>query len=185
MVLGAACLVGLIGSGINSICCVHAYTALEAGCSLLTQQTLHLNLLNQIIGGLVQMGKAVYLLTGQVGGCGHQILILRILCQLIGSGKGVQGRTDNRIIHYVLNLLAHAIQIQIQLAQGFDVLFFCHHCCSAFFLSVYISSVSPKRFAYSSASSGRNFGWATAIRRLARSRRVCPRSCATPYSVTI
>lgn len=46
-------------------------------------------------------------------------------------------------------------------------------------------SFSPKRCSYSAASCSRKLGCAMVIRRRARSRSVWPRSCATPYSVTI
>lgn len=102
-------------------------TQLEAGCSLLTEQTLHLNLLDQVVGGLMHVGKAVDLLAGDVGGSSHQILILRVLSQLVGSGEGVQGRTDNRIVNRILYLLTEHIQVEVQLAQGLNVLVFGHH----------------------------------------------------------
>lgn len=44
---------------------------------------------------------------------------------------------------------------------------------------------SSKRRSYSSQSSSRKSGCAIEIKARARSRRVFPRSCATPYSVTI
>ena len=139
VVLGAARFIGLERSRINRICCVHADTALEARRGLLAEQTLHLDLLDQIVGGLVQMGKTVYLFAGQVGRCRHQILILRILCELVGSGKGVERRTNDRIVHDVLHLLAEAVQIEVQLSQGFDVLVFCHHKDSFFLIPEQIS----------------------------------------------
>ena len=127
VVLGAASLVDLVGGGEYSVHSVHAYAALEAGCSLLTEQTLHLNLLDQVVGGLMHVGEAVDLLAGDVGGSSHQILILRVLSQLVGSGEGVQGRTDNRVVNRILYLLAEHIQIEVQLAQGLNVLVFGHH----------------------------------------------------------
>ena len=139
VVLGAASLVGLERSRINGVCRVHADTALEAGCGLLTEQTLHFYLFDQVIGGLVQMGKAIYLLAGQVGGRGHQIFILRVLCKLVSRGKGVKRRTHDRIVHDVLDLLAEAVQIEVQLSQGFDVLVFCHHKDSFFLIPEQIS----------------------------------------------
>ena len=127
MVLGAASLVDLVGGGEYSVHSVHAYAALEAGCSLLTEQTLHLNLLDQVVSGLMHVGEAVDLLAGDVGGSSHQILILRVLSQLVGSGEGVQGRTDNRVVNRILYLLAEHIQVEVQLAQGLNVLVFGHH----------------------------------------------------------
>ena len=127
VVLGAASLVDLVGGGEYSVHSVHAYAALEAGCSLLTEQTLHLNLLDQVVGRLMHVGEAVDLLAGDVGGSSHQILILRVLSQLVGSGEGVQGRTDNRVVNRILYLLAEHIQVEVQLAQGLNVLVFGHH----------------------------------------------------------
>ena len=127
VVLGAACLVDLVGGGENSVHSVHAYAALEACCGLLAEQTLHLDLLDQVIGRLMHVGEAVDLLAGDVGGSGHQIFILRILSQLIGSGKGVQRRTDNRVINRVLDLFAEHVKVQMQLAKRLNILLFGHH----------------------------------------------------------
>ena len=127
MILGAACLVDFVGGRINSVHCVHAYTALETCCRLLAQHTLHLNLLDQVVGGLMHVGEAVYLLAGDVGGSDHQICVLRILCCLVGCCEGVQGRADYRIVYRILYLLAEHPQIEVQLAQGLNILFFGHH----------------------------------------------------------
>ena len=127
VVLGAASLVDLVGGGEYSVHSVHAYAALEACCGLLAEQTLHLDLLDQVIGRLMHVGEAVDLLAGDVGGSGHQIFILRILSQLIGSGEGVQRRTDNRVINRVLNLLAEHVKVQMQLAKRLNILLFGHH----------------------------------------------------------
>ena len=127
VVLGAASLVDLVGGGEYSVHSVHAYAALEAGCGLLTEQTLHLNLLDQVVGGLMHVGEAVDLLAGDVGSSGHQIFILRILSQLVGSGEGIQRRTDHRVINRVLNLLAEHVKVQMQLAKRLNILLFGHH----------------------------------------------------------
>ena len=137
VVLGAASLVGLERSRINGVCRVHADTALEAGCGLLTEQTLHFYLFDQVIGGLMQMGKTVYLFAGQIGRCRHQIFVLRVLCQLVRCRKRVKRRTNDRVVHDVLDLLAEAVQIEVQLSQGFDVLVFCHH--DIIFLVLFLS----------------------------------------------
>ena len=137
VVLGAARFIGLERSRINRICCVHADTALEARCGLLTEQTLHLYLLNEIVRRLVQMGKTVYLFAGQIGRCRHQIFVLRVLCQLVRCRKRVERRTNDRVVHDVLDLLAEAVQIEVQLSQGFDVLVFCHH--DIIFLVLFLS----------------------------------------------
>ena len=139
VILGAASLVRLERSRVNRVCRVHADTALKAGCGLLTEQTLHFYLFNEVVGGLVQMGKTIYFLAGQVGGRGHQIFILRVLCKLIGRGKGVERRTNDRVVHDVLDLLAEAVQVEVQLAQGLDILVFCYHKDSFFLIPEQIS----------------------------------------------
>ena len=61
----------LLGGGENSVESVHTDAALEAGSGLLAQQTLHLDLVHQVLGGLMQVGETVDLLTGQAGGGGQ------------------------------------------------------------------------------------------------------------------
>ena len=137
VVLGAASLVGLKGGGVNCVSGIHADTALEARCGLLAEQTLHFYLFDQVVCGLVQMGKTVYLLASQVGRCRHQIFVLRVLCQLVSRCKRVERRTNDRVVHYVFNLLAEAVQVQVQPPQRVDVLVFCHH--NIIFLVLFLS----------------------------------------------
>ena len=85
------------------------------------------------------MGKTVYLFAGQVGRCRHQIFVLRVLCQLVRCRKRVERRTNDRIVHDVLDLLAEAVQIEVQLSQGLDILVFCHHKDSFFLIPEQIS----------------------------------------------
>ena len=137
VVLGAASLVGLKGGGVNRVRGIHADTTLEARCGLLTEQALHLYLFDEVVGGLMQMGKTVYLLAGQVGRCRHQIFVLRVLCQLVRCRKRVERRTNDRVVHYVFNLLAEAVQVEVQPPQRVDVLVFCHH--NIIFLVLFLS----------------------------------------------
>ena len=137
VVLGAASLVGLKGGGVNCVSGIHADTALEARCGLLAEQTLHFYLFDQVVCGLVQMGKTVYLLASQVGRCRHQIFVLRVLCQLVSRCKRVERRTNDRVVHYVFNLLAEAVQVEVQPPQRVDVLVFCHH--NIIFLVLFLS----------------------------------------------
>ena len=127
VVLGAASLVNLVGGGEYSVHSVHAYAALEACCGLLAEQTLHLDLLDEVIGGLMHVGESVDLLAGDVGSSGHQIFVLRVLCQLVGSGEGVERRADNRVVNRVLDLLAEHVKVQMQLAKRLNILLFGHH----------------------------------------------------------
>ena len=127
MVMGTAGLIDFISRGINRIHSIHANTALEASSRLLAEQTLHLDLLNQVVGGLMHMGETVDLLAGEVRCRSHEVFILRVLCKLIGCGKGVQRGADYRIVYRVFNLLAEHPEVQIQLTQGFNVLVLRHH----------------------------------------------------------
>ena len=83
----------------------------------MAQQPLHLHLLHQIVCGLVQVGKAVDLVAGQAGGGGHQLLILGILGQCVGHGHAVDGGTDHRVIHPVVDLLAEHVHPGVQLTR--------------------------------------------------------------------
>ncbi len=59
VVVGAPGLVGLVGDRVEGVDGVHADAALEAGAGLLAQQALHLDLLGEVLGGLVDVGEAV------------------------------------------------------------------------------------------------------------------------------
>ena len=134
VVVGAVLLVDLVGGGVDGVEGVHAHAALEAAGGLLAQQALHLHLFHQILAGLMEVGEAVDLMTGQAGGSGHQILILGILCQGVGHGHAVDGGTDHGVIHPVVDLLAEHVHAGVQLAQGVDVLFRGHQCHFRFLL---------------------------------------------------
>ena len=114
MILSVILLVDLIGGGEDGVESVHAYAALEAGSGLLTQQTLHLHLVHQVLGGLMQMGKTVYFFTGQIGGNSHQICVFGILSQLISHGHAVDRGADHGVIHPVFNLLAKHVHAGVQ-----------------------------------------------------------------------
>ena len=84
MVVGTARLVHLIGGRPDSVESIHPDTALEAASGLLPEETLHLDLLDEILSALVNVAEAVDRLARNVGGSGHQILVLLLLRQLIG-----------------------------------------------------------------------------------------------------
>ena len=114
MIAGAVLLVHFEGGGEHGVEGVHAHAALEAGSGLLTQQTLHLHLVHQVLGGLMQMGKTVYFFTGQIGGNSHQICVFGILSQLISHGHAVDRGADHGVIHPVFNLLAKHVHAGVQ-----------------------------------------------------------------------
>ena len=126
VVAGAALLVGLVGGGEHGVERVHAHAALEAGGGLLAQQALHLHLLDQVPGGLMDVGEAVHPLPGIGGDGGHQVLILRHLRQVIGHAHAVQRRPQDGVVHGVLHLLPEHVYLHVQLPDGFDVLFAGH-----------------------------------------------------------
>ena len=144
VVVRAALLVNFVGAGKDGVEGVHAHAALEAGGGLLPQQTLHFHLFHQVLAGLVQVRKAVYLMTRQAGGRGHKLLILRILRQRVGHGHAVDGRADHRVIHPVVDFLPEHVHAGVQLAQGVDV-FLCGHQCHFRFLLHFIAWLSLYR----------------------------------------
>ena len=126
MIVGAVLLVNLVGAGEHGVEGIHAHAALEAGSGLLAKQTLHLHLVHQVLGGLVQVGEAVDGVAGQAGLHGHQVRVLGVLSQGIGHGDAVDGGTDHGVIHPVLDLLAEHVHPGVQLAQAVNV-FLCGH----------------------------------------------------------
>ena len=128
MIVGAVLLVHLEGGGEHRVEGVHAHAALEAGSGLLTQQALHLHLVDEVLGGLVQVGEAVDGVAGEAGLDGHEIRILGILGQGVGHGDAVDGGTDHGVIHPVVDLLAEHINAGVQLPQGVNILLRCHQC---------------------------------------------------------
>ena len=128
MIVGAVLLVHLEGGGEHRVEGVHAHAALEAGSGLLTQQALHLHLVDEVLGGLVQVGEAVDGVAGEAGLDGHEIRILGILGQGVGHGDAVDGGTDHGVIHPVLDILAEHVHPGVQLAQAVDVLLRGHQC---------------------------------------------------------
>ena len=128
VIVGAVLLVDLIGGGEDGVEGVHAHAALEAGSSLLAQQTLHLHLVHQVLGGLMQVGEAVDGVTGEAGLHGHQLSVLGVLSQSVGHGHAVDGGADHGVIHPVLDLLAEHIDAGVQLPQGLNVFLGGHQC---------------------------------------------------------
>ena len=157
MVVGAVLLVDLERGGVDSVESVHANAALEAAGGFLAEQSLHLDLLDQVVRTLVQMRETVDGMAGQVGRSGHQVFVLILLCEFIGHRQAVDGGADDRMIHPVVDLLAEHVDSGAELTQGFDVLFCSHKChsenppygrhdcrrhrstfCSLWFLDVYL-----------------------------------------------
>ena len=137
MVVGAVSLVTLIGGGEQGVKGVHAYAALEAGCGLLAAQALHLYLLDEVLGALVDVGEAVDAGAGVGGNHGHQVLILGHLGQVVGHTDGVERRTQNGALGGVIVSLTEHIDLHFDLLNAFDILFACHQCHFRYFLSFF------------------------------------------------
>ena len=93
MVVGTISLVYIKAGGKYGIESIHSHTPLEAGRCLLAAETLHFYLILQILGTLVDMGKAIDHLSGLRRHNGHQILVLGIQSQIIGHTNRIQRGT--------------------------------------------------------------------------------------------
>ena len=122
VVLGAARLVGLVGDRVQRVDGVHADAALEAGAGLLAQQALHLDLLGEVVGGLVDVGEAVDPLAGEVAGGQHEVLVLGLGRELVGHGDAVDAGADERVVDVVVDLLAEQVDLQVQIGEALDEL---------------------------------------------------------------
>lgn len=98
-------MVDLVCGGEHRVHGVHAHAPLEAGGGLLAQQALHLHLLHQVTGGLVDVGKAVDPLLGVGGHGSHQVLVLRFLGQVVGHAHRVEGGAEDGVVHWVFRFL--------------------------------------------------------------------------------
>ena len=124
MVVSAHSLIDLVGDGVGSVHGVEAHAALVAGTGLLGDHAQHLHLLHQIVGGLVDVGEAVDLLAGQVGGGSHQLLVLLHARQGIGHGGGVDVTTDEGMVDECLGIQQLALQIDLDLPVAEAVFIF-------------------------------------------------------------
>ena len=137
VIVGAVGLVALIGGGEQGVEGIHTHAALEAGGGLLAAQTLHLDLLDEVLGALVDVGEAVDAGAGVGGNHGHQVLILGHLGQVVGHTHGVERRTQNRALGGVIVSLTEHIDLHFDLLNAFDILFACHQCHFRYFLSFF------------------------------------------------
>jgi len=122
VVVGAFGLVAVVGHRPHRVQGVHPYAALEARAGLLAQQALHLDLLDQVVGRLVDVGEAIDFLTGEVAGRQHQVLVLGILGQLVRHRHAVEARADDRVVDVVLHPLAEHVDLEVEVGDGLDEL---------------------------------------------------------------
>ena len=79
----ASCLVAVIGDNGNGIQCVGSHASLHAAPYVVADQTGHQLLFQQVVLGMVDMGAAVDFLSRQMGGGHTDILIRRVICNVI------------------------------------------------------------------------------------------------------
>jgi hypothetical protein len=84
----------------------------------------HLDLFNEIIHTLMNMGKSVDLLAGEVRSDGHQILMLRTKGEFIGEASGIDVRSKGRVLGYILHTLPVVIDRMVEVFQTLEVILF-------------------------------------------------------------
>ena len=122
VVVGAPGLIGLVGDRVEGVDRVHPDTALEARACLLAEQALHLDLLGEVVGRLVDVGEAVDLLAGEVTGGQHEVFVLGLPRQLVGHGDAVDAGADDGMVDVVVDLLTEEVDLQVQIGEGLDEL---------------------------------------------------------------
>jgi hypothetical protein len=121
VVAGAVRLVAFVGDRIEGVEAVHAHAALEAGGGAPPQQALHVDLLHQVVGALVDVVEAAYPLPGEVGVGEEQVLRLRFAAAFVGLAYGAFGRADQGMLHRVENPLAHYVDPPFEPAQALQI----------------------------------------------------------------
>lgn len=116
VVMGAVFFVDFIGRGVYGVEGVHTDAALEAAGCFLTEKSLHLDFLDEVFRGLVQMGETVDGVARQVARCCHEVLIFWILGQGIGHGNAVDGRTNDGMVDPVVDFFPKHIDSSLQFA---------------------------------------------------------------------
>ena len=95
------------------------------------------------------MSEAVDPLPGLRRDDRHQLLILRLLRQIIRHPHAVQRRTENGIIHRIHHLLAEHIYLHVHLADALDILFSRHECHNRVSFSNVVIGTNPERRSHS------------------------------------
>ena len=111
MVFRAIFFIRIIRRGEYRIKSIHANATLEAGSRFLTTQTLHFYFIHQVRRALMNMGEAVNTFASVRRDCCHQVLIFRLLSQIIRHADGVHGRTENRIICRTRNFFTKHVDL--------------------------------------------------------------------------
>ena len=128
MIICAVLFVDFIGGRKLSIKSIHSNAALEAGCRLLTAESLHFNLIAEIIGILMNVCKAVHDFSCVRGNGCHQLCILRILRQIISHAHRIERRPENRVVNRIFHFFSEHVDFRMHLADALNILLTCHKC---------------------------------------------------------
>src|SRR4030042_230693 len=88
----------------------------------MSDETEHLDLFDQIIHALVNVGESVDLPAGEMGGGRHQVLIFGTKGELIGEGGRVDVGTNPRMLGNILHALPVVIDGVMKIFQTPDVI---------------------------------------------------------------
>jgi len=109
MVIRTILLVHVVSCNKSCVHRIESYTSLEACTSLLCDHSHHLYFIYQIFDALVNMRETVYLLSGQMRSCCHQVLIHRITSQIICHGCRIYVRLDHWVIYHAVDFFSHVV----------------------------------------------------------------------------
>jgi hypothetical protein len=84
----------------------------------------HLNLFDQVIHALMDMGETVDSLSGEMGDSGHQVLMLRTEGQFIGEGCGFNVRPEGRVLGDILHPFSVVVDRMMKVFQALDIILF-------------------------------------------------------------
>ena len=127
IVFGVQFLVHVIGDNGQYIQGIHPDTALKAAPGSPSQQPAHFAFFDQIIDALMDVGKAVDFVAADMGCGSHEVFMFGALRHVVSFGHGLHRRTDDGIIHHVIQFFSKHVYDQIQTPEAFFILLSCHH----------------------------------------------------------
>jgi hypothetical protein len=112
---------------IEGVQAVEADTSLEATARLPSQEPDHLDLSHQVVGALVDVSETVDPPSAEVRRGGGQVLIARLVGQVVGHGRRVDVRPGEGMVHDVIDLGPEGVDVALQPAKALPVLVPVHH----------------------------------------------------------
>jgi len=114
-------LVHLKGRALERVECVPSDAALEAGTRFLAQDAQRFDLVEQVLGAMVQAGEAIDTLAVQT--LAHeQLSVARIVSYLIGLGQRIERGAEDGMLGDIFHLLAEDVHLVLEPAQALDEL---------------------------------------------------------------